>query len=75
VQTHSAAETSQTIAIVSGIVGGLSLIAGVFFIVTAPEKTNVAPPPDVDKPTTVSNVKITPMVGPQFNGLGLSGSF
>lgn len=74
-QAHSAAETSQTIAIVSGIVGGLSLIAGVFFIVTSPEKTNVAPPPDVDKPATVSNVKVTPMVGPQFNGLGLSGSF
>ncbi|MEO7109268.1 MAG: hypothetical protein ABI183_02420 [Polyangiaceae bacterium] len=75
VDTHSKAETSQTIAIVSGIVGGLSLIAGVFFIVTSPEKTNAAPPPSVDKPATVSNLKVIPVVSPQFNGLGLSGSF
>jgi hypothetical protein len=74
-QTHDAAETSQTIAIVSGIVGGLSLIAGVFFIVTSPESKTAAPPPAVDKPATVSHLKVIPVVGPQYNGLGLSGSF
>ena len=77
IQAHSAAATSQTIAIVSGIVGGLSLIAGVFFIVTAPESKNAAPPPQVgtlDKPV-VSNVQVIPLVGPYMNGLGISGSF
>lgn len=73
--SHNAAETSQAIAIVSGIVGGLSLVAGVFFIVTSPESKPAAPPPSIDKPATVSNIKVSPIVGPQFNGLGLSGSF
>jgi hypothetical protein len=74
-QAHDAASTSQTIAIVSGIVGGLALVAGVFFIVTAPESKNAAPPPDVDKPATVSNIQVSPLVGPHMNGLGISGSF
>ncbi len=73
--SHNAAETSQTIAIVSGIVGGLSLVAGVFFIVTAPETKTATPPPTVDKAATLSNIKVNPVVGPHFNGFGLSGSF
>jgi len=75
-QNHDAASTSQTIAIAAGIVGGLSLVAGVFFLVTSPETKNSSPPPDVDKPATAfSQVRVLPILGPQMNGLGLSGSF
>jgi hypothetical protein len=74
-ELHSTAELTQDLAIVSGIVGGLSLVAGIFFIVTAPETKTATPPPSVDKPATVSKISVTPMVGPRFNGLGLSGSF
>ena len=73
-QNHDAASTSQTIAIVSGIVGGLSLVAGVFFLVTSPESHSTAPPPTVDK-AAFSNIKVLPLVGPQMNGLGMTGSF
>ncbi len=75
VNSHNAAETSQDIAIAAGIVGGLSLIAGVFFLVTSPETKVATPPPVIDKPAAINNVKIAPMVGPRFNGFGLSGSF
>jgi hypothetical protein len=74
-ELHSTAELTQNLAIVSGIVGGLSLIAGIFFIVTAPETKTATPPPSVDKAATLSNLKINPVVGPHFNGFGLGGSF
>ncbi|MEO8796422.1 MAG: hypothetical protein ABI551_00930 [Polyangiaceae bacterium] len=74
-QNHDAASTSQTIAIVSGIAGGLCLIGGAFFIITAPESKKATPPADLEHPTKLSNLQLTPVVGPQYNGLGLSGSF
>jgi hypothetical protein len=75
VNAHNGAETSQDIAIAAGIVGGLSLIAGVFFLVTSPETKVATPPPVIDKPAAINKVNISPMVGPRFNGVGLSGSF
>ncbi|MGH7330075.1 MAG: hypothetical protein ACREJX_17150, partial [Polyangiaceae bacterium] len=67
--TRDTALLTQDGAIACGIVGGLSLIAGVFFLVTSPETTPAAPPP------TAAHVQFLPIVGPHMNGMGLGGSF
>ncbi len=72
---HDTASLDQNLAIASGIVGGLALVAGIFFIVTSPETKAAAPPPQTEKGASIKNLTVTPLFGPQMNGIGLGGSF
>lgn len=81
-QLHDTAKTVQIGAIASGIFGGLCAVGSAIFFITAPESHQAAPPPQVDKPAaknvlrpSTAKVEVTPILGPQMNGVGIGGTF